>query len=98
VTNPSNITEREGQVLSALAEHGCSKLAVRSLHIETQTVNNHVLHAMRRMHCRGQLAAVVRWDRWCQAQPLLEQLPVGLMDRVNARFALRLQKACRRAA
>jgi DNA-binding CsgD family transcriptional regulator len=94
--NPWNLTGREQEVLCAIAQQGCSKLAARALDIETQTINAHMQNAMRKMGVRGQLRAVITWDRWYQLNRAVEELPIARLDRINNALALRLQLASQR--
>lgn len=81
-TNPWNLTASQGAALSAMAEHGCTKLVARELGIEIGTVESRVYEAKRAMGIGARLRAVVVWDRYCRS---LEQTrPRALLGELKA--------------
>lgn len=97
MSNPWDLSEREGQVLTALAEHGCSKLAGHALGISPKTVDVHMQHCMVHMGARNRLQAVLMWDRWVGRMPLPE-LADAERTRINGALLYRLQLAIPRKA
>ena len=93
MTNPWNLTPREVDVMAALAQHGCSKLASRVCHLAPQTVDAYVQRVMQRMEVRNRMQAVVMWDRWAQLHPVMPQLAIGELERLNVRLATKLRRA-----
>lgn len=93
-SNPWGLTEREVQVLEALAEHGCSKLAGRALGINHKTVDTYVFRCMRAIKVRNRWQAVVAFDRWHQLNRSLPDLPITRIERINMGLAVRLRQAC----
>lgn len=62
--NPWNLTDREAEVMDAMVEHGCIKLASRALGIENKTVDVHLWRAGKKMPHRFRLLRLLAWDRW----------------------------------
>lgn len=65
MNNPWNLSERENEVMHAMAitANGCSKVAARQLNLSHRTVEEHVQRAMRKMGVNRRIAAVLLWDR-----------------------------------
>ena len=62
--NPWNLTRREAEVMDALVEHGCTKLAARALFIDEKTIEAHTYNAARKMPQRMRVQRLIAWDRW----------------------------------
>jgi DNA-binding CsgD family transcriptional regulator len=69
VNNPWNLTEREQEVLSAIAEHGTDKRAARCLGISHRTVEHHIATARARMGIKDRTSAVLAFDRSQRSKP-----------------------------
>lgn len=79
MTNPWNLTPREAEVLTAMAETGLDKLVADRLGITQQRVSQIMRSAMDRIGVRTPMQAVVAYDRWSQ--------------RVNLKLAAKLHRA-----
>ena len=64
MSNPWNLTERENEVLHAIAMtgDGNSKVAARQLSLSHRTVEEYVQRAMRKMGVNRRMAAVLMWE------------------------------------
>jgi DNA-binding NarL/FixJ family response regulator len=62
--NPWGLTDRQCEVVRAVAEHGCQKIAARVMGVETKTVQRHLEAVRERMQLRSTVQACVWWDRW----------------------------------
>jgi DNA-binding CsgD family transcriptional regulator len=62
--NPWNLTEREEQVVAAVAEHRTDKLAARALGISPKTIDHHLRLARARMGADDRHVAVSMWDNF----------------------------------
>ena len=62
--NPWNLTERQQQVLSALADIGCRKVVAYEGGVSEQAVCHVLKAAARRMKVRTAMQAVIAYDRW----------------------------------
>jgi DNA-binding CsgD family transcriptional regulator len=70
--NPWNLSEREAEVLSLVADLGCSKLAATAASISPKTVDIHMARSMAKMKARNRLQAVLMLDRWNRRMTLPE--------------------------
>jgi len=69
-TNPWGLTPRQSEVMDAMCEHGCQKLAARALGLQDSTVQQHVWMANQKMgHHIGHLKKYLEWDRWRRGEP-----------------------------
>jgi DNA-binding NarL/FixJ family response regulator len=66
--NPWNLTPRESEVLSALAERGSSKVVAKQIGVSYRTVEKQVRDAKLRMGLEHRTQAIVAWDRWSRDQ------------------------------
>ena len=66
--NPWGLTDREGEVLDALLEHGTSKYAAKALGLSHRTVEAHLRNIIPKMPAGNKMKVVVLWDRWATAQ------------------------------
>lgn len=62
--NPWKLTERQQEVLSALANTGCRKVVAYEDGVSEQAVCNVLKSAARRMKVRTDMQAVIAYDRW----------------------------------
>ena len=58
--NASDLSEREIEILRALAQGGSTKGIARDFHISRTTVNNHVQHILRKLDAHTRLEAIRR--------------------------------------
>jgi len=63
-TNPWNLTDRQCEVLAALVESGCCKVAARRLNVTGKTVEVHMERIRAKMGLHHSLRAAVLFDRW----------------------------------
>jgi DNA-binding CsgD family transcriptional regulator len=80
--NPWYLSEREAEVLSLVAELGCSKSVSRVAGIEPKTVDLHMAKVISKMGAKNRLQAAIKWDRWVGRTPLPELDP-NERERVN---------------
>jgi DNA-binding NarL/FixJ family response regulator len=66
--NPWKLTERQQEVLTALADIGCRKVLAYEQGVTEQALCSVLRAAARRMSLRTPLQAVVAYDRWARAQ------------------------------
>jgi DNA-binding NarL/FixJ family response regulator len=65
--NPWKLTERQQEVLSALADIGCRKVLAYEQGVTEQSLCSVLRAAARRMSVRTVMQAVVMFDRWRRA-------------------------------
>jgi DNA-binding NarL/FixJ family response regulator len=72
--SPWNLTPRQADVMDAMVEHGCHKLAGRALGIDEDTVMQHIWMANKKMGFHsGHLVKYIQWDRWRRSEKLEDQ-------------------------
>jgi DNA-binding CsgD family transcriptional regulator len=67
VSNPWQISPKQGEALAGLVEYPSSKALARKLGIEAKTIEARVARAREQMGGRSRVQAVVEWDRWERA-------------------------------
>jgi DNA-binding CsgD family transcriptional regulator len=97
MSNPWNLTARETEVLTLVADLGCSKLASRAAAISSKTVDIHMTNVIAKMGARNRLQAAVKWDRWAGRMPLPE-IDERERERINGALLYRLQLVRTKAA
>lgn len=68
-TNPWGLTPREADIMDAICEYGCQKLAARALNRSMHTVQQHIWTANKKMGCLLGVRKFILWDRWRQQNP-----------------------------
>ena len=66
MSDPWNLTPRERQTLTLLAEHGTGKIAARVMGISYRTLEKYVERAGEKMGEPHRLRMVVLWDRFAR--------------------------------
>ena len=62
--NPWGLTPRQCEVLAAVIETGCNKLASKALGLELRTTEAHLHAAYKRIGVGSRIVALVAFDRW----------------------------------
>jgi hypothetical protein len=66
--NPWGISPTCAEAMDAFTEHGCTKLAARSLGVDVTLLHSRLQTARERMGAKGRLRYVILWDRWRQGE------------------------------
>jgi FixJ family two-component response regulator len=61
--NPWKLTPKEAEVMTALIDAGCVKVAAKAVGMSHRTAEHHLLNVRRQMEVTRTMLAVVMWDR-----------------------------------
>jgi DNA-binding NarL/FixJ family response regulator len=66
-SNPWGLTAAQVEVMDALIQYGCRKLAADAMGIAVRTVDEHAGAVGRKMGARTGVQKILTWDRWRRA-------------------------------
>jgi hypothetical protein len=64
MNNPWNLTNKQAEVLCAVIETGCQKLAAKKLNVKVSSIKESVRSSKLKMKPMIGICYLIAWDRW----------------------------------